>query len=565
MPKIDEAPAATPAAKKSVVKKPKKQPKERAIVHPVPMAVESWGENAITPDKAKELLGWEEETEDVKFGADYHITDLKGVKIRLRNSTHNRPFSRALADVYVQELLNKRWQLNGETIVIGKYGEVISGQHRLGAVVLAEQQRAAEARWEENWGEGPVMLQTFAAVGVEETDDVVNTVDTGRPRSLSDTIYRSEWFSHLPPKERAKASRACDWAIRLVQLRIGVKDAFNPKKSHGANLEFLDKHKTLAKIVDHVCSEDKGGNVSNLVTPGYASAICYLMAASKTEPEQYVLKSKEGDRREKYLDLGLLERAKEFWSYVGKEGDPQLKAVRERIKLYAKRKDSTGEPIPVSLDEKIAIMSLAWTIYADGGTPTVAQVTPKYDNGHDGDDPSLLKGDYRLGGIDLGDEYDGEPADNQEGETSEGEPEPNPVEDRKETIKKAKEARDAKKAEMAAAEPPSNGKAQSPADEIRAQFAPIAKERPGKIVFIKSRSSGGLTCIDEDAKAVAKALGSPATKDPSGFTRFSVGKAEIKEKLTKLIDAGLHVVIAEQVPTGKLHETTTKVTEYTGE
>lgn len=585
MPKIEEAPTATKTPPKGKFKpKKNKLAEERKVVHPELSAWECWGDKAITPEVAKEILGWEEETEEVKFGSDYHLADLTGKKVRLRNSTRNRPFSTALCLVYVQELLNRRWQINGETVVIGKFGEVISGQHRLAAVVLADQKRQAEVRWEENWGEGPVTLSTFAAVGVEETDEVVNTVDTGKPRSLSDTVYRSEHFADLVPKERNKASRACDWAIRLIQLRMGIKDAMNPRKSHGASLEFLANHLTLRRLVRHVCEEDKGGNISNLLTPGYASAVAYLMAASKSDPDTYVNKAREGNRLEKHLDLTFLDRAESFWRLVGKEGDPNLKAVRERLKLYAKRKDSLGKEIPVSLDEKVAILKLAWDVFAkEGKIPTVAQVTPKYLPGEDGDENPVLKGDYRLGGIDLGDEHDEESADEEEEEDGEKSPEdlrkeleatrPSRVENRKaelvkernDKLKAAKAERDAKKSQMADAEPPTNGKVQSVTDQIREQYAAVAKDHEGKVLFFKSRSSGGLTTIDDDAVKVAKILGPAATKDPTGFTRFTISKADAKSKLAELLADGAEVVIAEEVPTGKPGEKTTKVTPYTGE
>jgi hypothetical protein len=35
--------------------------------------------------------------------------------------------------------------------------------------------------------------------GVREDDDVVNTVNTGKPRSFADVVYRSKLFQKLPP------------------------------------------------------------------------------------------------------------------------------------------------------------------------------------------------------------------------------------------------------------------------------------------------------------------------------------------------------------------------------
>lgn len=553
---------------KKTPKKTKKQPpKDRPVKYPEVAVQVAAGDQALTIEKMKEMLGWEEETEDVKFGPDYHLTDRNGNKIRLRNSTHNRGFDQRLGEKYMYEHLNKRWQVNGEPRILGKYGEVISGQHSMTGAVLAEQERQKDGKWEENWP-GPVTMSTIVVVGIEETDEVVNTVDTGKPRSLADTIYRSEYFADLPPKERTKTSRACDWAIRLVQLRIGVEDAFNPRKSHGASLAFLDNHLTLPKCVRHVCEEDKGGAVSDIVTPGYASALCYLMAASKTDPDQYVNRVREGDRREKYLDLSMLKKALEFWALAGKKETPELRALRDRLKNYASRKDSLGNLIEVSLEEKIAVLILAWQCFSEGKVPTLKDVTPRYEPAKDDDSPPLLKDPPRLGGIDMaGDE---EKVDVTETEDEEDKPEHEKLKEELEAtrtdrvkalVKQRAEEKKAQKEAMKNAEPATNGKAMSPADEIRQQFAPLYEANPGKVIFFKSRTSGGLTCIDGDATKVSKVLGSPATKDPGGFVRFTVNKADAKEKLAKLLDEGMAIAVAEEVVSG-MKEKSVKVSDY---
>ncbi len=405
---------------------------------------------------------------------------------------------------------------------------------------------------------------------MDESDEVVNTLDTGKPRSMADTLYRSEHFADLPPKQRKTASKVGGFAIKMLWARTGAsRDPFSAIGTHGAFLQFLDDHLTLRKCVRHVIEEDAAGKVSDVLSPGYASAMMYLMTTCKSDPAQYLVKAKEGVRSEKHLDRSMLDRAEDFWRLVGKVDTPDLRAVRDRLKSYAKRVDEDGLPIPVSLEEKMAIITLAWITYAEGRNPTLAEVTPKYHPAKDDHTQPLMKDPPRLGGIDV--------ADDEEEEEDEADPvkdlkadleatRPDRIKERYEQRKKeAKEEKDAKKAQMASAEPATNGKPKSPTEEVREQYAAIAKDHPGKVIFVRSRTSGALTTIEDDAKRVAKVLKEKVTNDGNGLTRFVVAKGEVDAKLTKLVKAKVKVAVAEEVPTGKIGEKHVKVTDYVPE
>ena len=96
----------------------------------------------IDTKMAKELLGWNDEFEGRPL-----ITDRNGVGVVFDNNSSNRPFRMSNCKKVISELLRKKWRLNGETIIISDVGEVISGQHRLAAVVLAEQDRKKDKDW----------------------------------------------------------------------------------------------------------------------------------------------------------------------------------------------------------------------------------------------------------------------------------------------------------------------------------------------------------------------------------------------------------------------------------
>lgn len=242
----------------------------------------------LTAERAKELLGWEEETEKVKFGGDYMLVDAEGKKVRCHNNLRNRPFYPSLAKTWEAEVLKGRWRLNGDAMVIGKYGATISCQHRLAAIIMAAQEwHKDKERWP-FWKTEPTM-PIIINFGISEDDETVNTIDTGKPRSLSDVIDRSEFFADLHSHERHACSRMADHAIRFLWHRTGAGiDAFAPKRTHSDSLDFLARHPKILECVKHVYEENgKENKIGHYLSPGYAAGLLYLMGSSATEPGGY--------------------------------------------------------------------------------------------------------------------------------------------------------------------------------------------------------------------------------------------------------------------------------------
>src|SRR5262245_37690440 len=125
------------------------------------------GDRGLTAEQAKQLLGWQEESEAVKFGQDYLLVDRRGLKVRATNNTKNRPFDVQNCRALSQSMLLKQWRLNGEPLIIGQTDEVLDGQHTLVALVLAEQARLGyrdgkmdegqKGHWRKVW-DGPVRI-----------------------------------------------------------------------------------------------------------------------------------------------------------------------------------------------------------------------------------------------------------------------------------------------------------------------------------------------------------------------------------------------------------------------
>jgi hypothetical protein len=105
--------------KKAAVERPVKYPTRTAEVRLVETG------NPIDATLAKELLGWEELDDSAD---NYLLTDEDGKKIQCVNNAHNRPFNETWARTLAQDILNGHWRDNGEAIVIGKSGQVLSAR-----------------------------------------------------------------------------------------------------------------------------------------------------------------------------------------------------------------------------------------------------------------------------------------------------------------------------------------------------------------------------------------------------------------------------------------------------
>lgn len=420
--------------KKSVTKEPTKAPKKskekspvtRSIVYPEIEVFKCVGEDAITVSKAKEILGWKEETEEVKFGSDYLLTDRNGKKIRCENNVTNRPLYMSVVETLVNTILNRRWRYNGEPIILGVSGLVLNGQHTLIALILAAQDWAGSDRhhWIKFWASEPTIDKNIS-VGVDEGDETVNSMDTCKPRSLSDVIYRSTYFAKYDSSKRRAVSRICDYAIRLLWHRTGVsQDAFAPKRTHAESIDFLARHPKILDAVRHIFEEDNNKDsprsISRWVAPGYAAGMLYLMGSAKSDVDTY----KHADPpSEKQLDWGMWDKARSFWVDISR-AKTDLQAVKSAIGLLVNTEAGA------SLSECLAILSKAWMIYSDGGEVMDDDVKLEYKTNQDG--VKKLIGCPTVGGIDLGN-----PGAKDEDEEEEDDPTEEEVQERKAEIDQA--------------------------------------------------------------------------------------------------------------------------------
>jgi hypothetical protein len=287
------------------------------------------------------------------------------------------------------EILAGNWEMNGDTITIGAKGWVLDGKHRLTSLVLAAQE------WERNpekypfWKTAPT-LDTVLVFGINESAKVVNTIGTGKQRSISDSIYASGLFADQDKKHISKMSKMLEHAVRLLWDRTGAKDdAYNPRISHSEAFDFVERHPTLVQCVRTVFLEDVNeGSLSKYFSLGYLSGMMYLMATSGAEAKEYF---EAVDRHESMLtdeELPSYQTADQFIAALGRR-DKDLSGLFACL-------DKWIEEGVTRQDMKLAALGKAWNSYKDG--KPVTKVTVKL---AEKDGVSVLV-DAGVGGIDNG-------------------------------------------------------------------------------------------------------------------------------------------------------------------
>lgn len=356
----------------------------------------------ITESIAKELLGYEEETKDVKFGKDYLLTLPNGNKVRCTHNTKNRPLDEKHAQKLAQDILNGHWKLNLETIIVGLHGQVLSGQHRLLALIIAVSEwrdGANSEHWRGKW-EGEPTIKALVAFGCSEDKETTRTLDNVKTRTLADVLFADgEVFGNASTSDRKTLTAMVDYAIRCLWHRTGAKnDAYSPMRTHSESLDFLATHPRILKCVKHLYEEDGDGHaIKSLIPLGTASGLLYLMGCAETDIELY----KDGGMVEEALKWGLWKKAQEFWTLLGK-GEGGFKLVRKALSDLIDNEDG------VKLKEREALVIKAWLTYSADNPMTDHQLGYDYITTKDGkkriDRNSLIINDNpSCGGIDLGD------------------------------------------------------------------------------------------------------------------------------------------------------------------
>lgn len=325
-------------------------------------------DQTVTLTLAQDLLGYSEL--DEKDSGDYLMQFDDGVKIRADNNSKNRPLDEAHVRKLAQDLLNGHWRFNGETIVIGDRGQVLSGQHRLLALILAVRLWKADAHYREVWPEEPV-LRSLVVYGVSEDKEVTRTLDNVKTRTLADVIFSdNELFAKSSTSERKLLAATVEYSLKQVWHRTGRKaDAYAPIRTHSEALEFVEAHPKLLRMVKHIVEEDSGeeGFIKKLVPRGTAAGLGYLMAASNSDPKDY-------DGTEKSLDMSNWDKAADFWVKFAQGIEKGFKLLRTAIRDMSSM-DGDGKAPSFIRD---AMIVKAWLCFSSGKELTKTNLGYEY-------------------------------------------------------------------------------------------------------------------------------------------------------------------------------------------
>lgn len=395
---------AAPSALKPSKKKAAQARDMGPVIYPSVEVNLCLGDQAITPAVAKELLGWEEVKD-----ANYHFKDLEGNSVRLRKNEHNRPLEMGTVEKYSQDLLDGFWAdsrngeelvlaladgssqafmdatFNGETVIIGRHGNVVSGQHRLIALVFAEQRRAKDAKEDEHykarWASGPVTMEALVVYGISEHPKTVRTLDNVRPRTVADSMYAEGKFAGFKDDVRRDLCNSAMFAVRCLWRRAGGRnDAYSPELTNCHASEFMNSHPHVEQAVVH-CFQENGtdpkdtGKIKPLVPIGTAAGLLWLMGSGST-PSPDVGQRAKYNAEEKGLDWSDWDKAVEFWTDLAAsaKGKSKLTAVREQI---AAVKTQFGADA-CSASERIGIIVKAWLLYRKGDPITAEDLAMPY-------------------------------------------------------------------------------------------------------------------------------------------------------------------------------------------
>ena len=216
-------------------------------------------------------------------------------KEMLQANTANRPFRKGISTRYAEEIIRKKWFATLEPIIFDKTGSLVSGQHRLQALIQAQlmldKDKKGHYQSEYNWN-GNVTMPTAVAYGADPKGN--DSQDLGQKRTGGDVLFRrSEFGDRYKESDLRKLSNDLSVATRLCWILTGQKTVSDaPHFPHSEMIDFIERHPKLKQMVEFVYSEDakedeegnkRRGRISSHLTRGYMAALAYLFGVSATE------------------------------------------------------------------------------------------------------------------------------------------------------------------------------------------------------------------------------------------------------------------------------------------
>ncbi|WP_447646746.1 hypothetical protein [Nocardioides zeae] len=235
----------------------------------------------------------------------------------LARNPKNRSLRKRLVESYARDIQAGRWALNGESVKIARNGDLLDGQHRLSAVVLAD--------------------VTVPMVVVREVDAThMPTIDTGAKRTFSDAlkILGEENTSVLAAVTRRAVLWSRGHRVRWASLHASALEL-------NAFIEENPEIRSSAEVANKLASKA-------LLPASIFGLAHWLLSAIDTDDAMWFLaRVADGD---------------------GLASNHPIAALRDRI---VRMRVGGGR---ISETDAVALLILAWNAYRAGETRTKLQL-----------------------------------------------------------------------------------------------------------------------------------------------------------------------------------------------
>jgi hypothetical protein len=201
----------------------------------------------------------------------------------------NRPMTMSIVKRWRDRMLEGRWVPSPDCIAYDLEGNLLTGQHRLYAVVLAEQMRQLDPDYVKNvYGiDKPISIPFVIGRGFMGKH--ADVIDIGKNRTSSDVLARRHLFGvDVSDAESKKLHKELAVAARLLWTRINGKTV----KGSGVFLHhelkaFVDDNTGLVEAVKTIRELDNGDAhdrlICNFLSIGYASGLLQLMISANED------------------------------------------------------------------------------------------------------------------------------------------------------------------------------------------------------------------------------------------------------------------------------------------
>lgn len=139
----------------------------------------------------------------------------------LARNIANRPLARRCVAAFAQDMINHRWMLNGEPIIFSDKGELLDGQHRLEAIILAN-----------------VPVRMLVVEGVAERAKL--TIDSGISKTTAD---RFRMFGQVErPQVVAAATTVIACATTTIHRQLTSQESWDLYYEHLEGFVRAEEH-----------------------------------------------------------------------------------------------------------------------------------------------------------------------------------------------------------------------------------------------------------------------------------------------------------------------------------